>query len=261
MFANSTPGILVVSFGTTHTETCNKTIVAIENEIEKHFPSFAVYRAWTSKKVREIVNKRDNLEVLSISEALKQMHRDGIRKVFIQPTHMLDGIENSIMKEEIERVRNLFEHVAVGEPLLSTPRDIETISKIILDEWNLDDNEVLVYVGHGSNHNANEAYQLINQRLYALGSSKHIIGTMQPAESIHSVLEQLKKFVDCKIVLAPFMIVSGSHAINELAGDRDDSWKYIFEKEGYHVECILKGLGEFPQVRSMFIEHLKKIIY
>ena len=43
-----------------------------------------------------------------------------------------------------------------------------------------------------------------------------------------------------------------------MAGDDDDSWKSIFEAEGYEVECVLEGLGQLPAVCSLFVEHTRE---
>jgi hypothetical protein len=61
-----------------------------------------------------------------------------------------------------------------------------------------------------------------------------------------------------KVVLEPLMIVAGDHANNDMAGDEEDSWKSTFEAEGYEVECILRGLGELPAIREIFVEHAKE---
>ena len=41
-------GILVVSFGTSHLDTMEKTIQALEDDIAEAFPEYRVYRAFTS---------------------------------------------------------------------------------------------------------------------------------------------------------------------------------------------------------------------
>ena len=41
----------------------------------------------------------------------------------------------------------------------------------------------------------------------------------------------------------------------ELAGEEEDSWKSAFEKAGYQVECVLKGLGELEAIQQIFVEH------
>ncbi len=56
------------------------------------------------------------------------------------------------------------------------------------------------------------------------------------------------------------MIVAGDHANNDMAGDEDDSWKSVFEKAGFEVECVLKGLGQYPGIQKMFVDHVAKTI-
>lgn len=56
------------------------------------------------------------------------------------------------------------------------------------------------------------------------------------------------------------MVVAGDHANNDMAGDEEDSWKSIFEAEGYEVQCLLRGLGENEAIRQLYIEHAQKAI-
>ena len=63
-----------------------------------------------------------------------------------------------------------------------------------------------------------------------------------------------------KVVLEPLMIVAGDHANNDMAGDEDGSWKTEFEKEGYEVTCILRGLGELEPIQKLFTEHAQAAI-
>lgn len=44
-----------------------------------------------------------------------------------------------------------------------------------------------------------------------------------------------------------------------MASNEPDSWYSQFKAEGYNVEPVLKGLGEYPGIRKLFIEHLKAI--
>lgn len=55
-----------------------------------------------------ILKKRDNLYIPNVVEAMEQMKADGITDVVVQPTHILDGIENNIMKEEALSFRTAF---------------------------------------------------------------------------------------------------------------------------------------------------------
>jgi sirohydrochlorin cobaltochelatase len=51
------------------------------------------------------------------------------------------------------------------------------------------------------------------------------------------------------------MIVAGDHANNDMAGDEEDSWKSILQEEGYTVQPVLRGLGQYPGIQAMFVRH------
>ena len=95
--------ILVVSFGTSFLDTCKKTIDVIEQRIGEHFSDYKIYRAWTSKMIMAKLLERDNIRINNVTEAMEQMITDGITEVIVQPTHVINGIENDLMKEMLLR--------------------------------------------------------------------------------------------------------------------------------------------------------------
>lgn len=46
------------------------------------------------------LKKRDGLTIHTVKEALEQMLLDGITDVIVQPTHVINGIENDQMKAD-----------------------------------------------------------------------------------------------------------------------------------------------------------------
>ena len=56
------------------------------------------------------------------------------------------------------------------------------------------------------------------------------------------------------------MIVAGDHANNDMAGDDPDSWKSVFEAEGYEVECVVEGLGQLPMIRMLIADHAAEAV-
>ena len=86
-------GLLVISFGTSYQDTCEKTIAALEKDLAAAFPDRAFYRAWTSSFIRKKLKERDGIAIFSPEEAFAKMKEDGIKDVLVQPTHMLAGGE------------------------------------------------------------------------------------------------------------------------------------------------------------------------
>ena len=42
--------------------------------------------------------------------------------------------------------------------------------------------------------------------------------------------------------------------------DEDGSWKTEFEKAGYEVTCLVRGLGELPEIQQLYVEHAQAAI-
>ena len=99
----------------------------------------------------------------------------------------------------------------------------------------------------------------LDQRLKELGYPQVFMGTVEAEPSLDTLLEKIQTLHVKRVILAPFMVVAGDHAINDMSGDEEDSWKSTFEKAGYEVECILKGLGEYPAVRQIYVKHALEV--
>lgn len=257
---NRKRAILVVSFGTSYVETRKKTIEQIEADIQAAYPQYPVYRAWTSGMIRRKLLARDGLKIMDVREAMEQMKADGVCEVIVQPTHMLNGIENDLMTENVMAYREQFEKIVIGAPLLTSQEDYTCIIRAVAEELKPSSGEVLVLMGHGTPHFSNSAYAALDYQFKDMGYPNIFMGTVEAYPSMESLLKMIRPLEPKRIVLAPFMIVAGDHANNDLSGEDEDSWKSQFEAAGFEVTCILKGLGEYENVRRLILEHVKAAV-
>lgn len=255
---NASKAILVVSFGTSVNETRILTIDAIEDTIRAACPEYQVYRAWTSKIICAKLLKRDHVKIDSVTEALIRMKADGIREVIIQPTHVINGLENEQMKTDALEFSSEFDLIRFGTPLLTTDEDSDAVINAVAEEFSsLSEREMLVLMGHGTTHYANSIYAALDYRFKDRGHLNIFLGTVEAYPAIDTLLRIARQKKPEKIILAPFMIVAGDHALNDMSGDEETSWRSRFEAAGYPVECILKGLGQYPAIGRMFVNHIK----
>ena len=141
----SPKAILVVSFGTSYEASRKATIEKIEQDIADAFPDYRIYHAWTSKFIISVLKKRDGISIPTVCEAIEQMIHDGIRTLIVQPTHILDGIENNVMKEAVLSHKDSFDQIAFGAPLLATPDDeTHAIAAVTSEFKNLKKTDALV---------------------------------------------------------------------------------------------------------------------
>ncbi|MDR0589804.1 MAG: sirohydrochlorin cobaltochelatase [Spirochaetaceae bacterium] len=256
------PVLLVVSFGTSYNESRVNTIEAIEKTLAAAYPDYEQRRAFTSQIIIDKLKKRDGLKIDNVTAAMKRLRSDGVKQVVVQPTHVMSGHEYDDVIAEIKPFEKYFDRIQYSLPLLISDQDYTDIVTIITDETKqyADDNTAVVFMGHGTEHEANATYAKLNRQLQARGFSRYLIGTVEAEPTLEDVIAETRKLNVKRVVLLPLMIVAGDHANNDMAGDEEDSWKTVFESYGYEVVPVLRGLGEYPGVRDMFVRHVRSAI-
>lgn len=256
------PVILVVSFGTSYDDNRDLSIGAVEADIAAAFPEYEVRRAFTAQTVIDILGDRNDLDIDNVTEAMDRLVADGVTKVVIQPTHVMNGAEYHDVMAEIAPYADQFEVMAIGAPLLTTYEDYEAVIEALLaDNENAGSADTaLVYMGHGTHHFANATYSQLEAMMHAEGYENAFVGTVEGFPTLEVVQSQVTAYGAKKIVLMPLMVVAGDHASNDMAGDEEDSWKVILTGAGFEVECVLEGLGQNADIRAIYIDHIKAAI-
>lgn len=247
-------GILVVSFGTTYKEAEKGSIDSLEEAVRERFCPCPVYRAYTSNVVRRILAKRGE-NVPDIKTALLEMKENGIKKVFILPTLLIYGEEFEKIKSVAELYQGDFEKIVVAAPLLKDTEDMKEIAHILHKEHPVQEGGCLVFMGHGTRHYTNMVYPAMEYICHEQGMKHIFIGTIEAYPELDVVIQKVKEAGMKKVTLIPFMFVAGDHAINDMAGE-EDSWKAAFEKEGFLVKTVVKGLGEYQSIREVYMSHI-----
>jgi len=251
--------ILVVSFGTSYSSSREKTIGAIEKAIEEAYPAYEVRRAFTSQTIISKLFK-DNIYIDNVQQAMERLVADGFGTVICQPTHIVNGSEYDEMVEQIMPFKPNFEHLEFGTPLLTSSQDYQDVAKAIKKELNIDAKDALVLMGHGTQHYSNSAYAALDYAFKDDNQNNVFVGTVEAYPSIKSVIKQVKGYRPRKVYLAPFMITAGDHANNDMIGSDENSWESMLKQEGFEVEPILTGLGEYKSIREIYIKHVDEAI-
>lgn len=249
--------ILAVSFGTSYPDTLRKTIAATEQALAEAFPDWEVRRAFTSGMIIRKLKERDGVEIENVHQAMHRLEEEGYTHVAVQSTHVMHGEEYEKMLSQLEPYRMRMK-ISVGMPLLHSEEDYLSVAKALLN-WlpTLDADEALVLMGHGTTHFANSAYAQMEHMLQA-HCDRVYLATVEGYPTLDSVERQLAKRPEIRrLMLAPFMLVAGDHARNDMSGD-EDSWAEQLKQAGYTVRCILQGLGECSAIRELFVEHCRQ---
>ncbi|MDE5557829.1 MAG: sirohydrochlorin cobaltochelatase [Ruminococcus sp.] len=254
--------LLVVSFGTSFNDSRRLTIGAIEDALDKAFPDYSVRRGFTANIIIDHVQRRDGILIDDVKASLDRAVENEVKTLVVQPTHLMNGLEYNDIVDEVAQYSDAFEKVVFGEPLLTSDEDFKRVEQAIVD-WTAeydDGKTAICFMGHGTEAESNEIYQKMQDLLTADGYENYFIGTVEAEPSLDTILEMVKAGEYEKVVLEPLMVVCGDHANNDMAGGEADSWKSVFESAGYEVECILRGLGENPDIRQIYVDHAQTAI-
>ena len=157
--------------------------------------------------------------------------------------------------------------MTLGTPLMywmgqegQTDEVIQTIKAVQSQFPKVGKEDAVLIMAHGTPDPANAYYSVIQDRIHTLGMKNVFIYTVEGTPNLEQVIPQLKLHGIKHVTLMPFMMVAGDHANNDMAGDEDGSWKTEFEKAGYDVTCLVRGLGELEPIQQLFVEHAQAAI-
>lgn len=285
--------IILASFGTT-VPSAIESIVNIQQKIQAAFPGVPVKITFTSNIIRSVWRERqadakkwldqgvpeEILYVKNIVYTFGELLEAGYRDIIVQPTHIFFMEEAHDLTQYVNAMRSIqtikdkwkpFGKIALGRPALGTvgPRydyreDLKKALSTLSDDVELARKEkaALVYMGHGNDHWPSGIYaeaEKMMREMYPQVTT--YIGCVEGSPDIDDVAESLSqaksKSKPRKVVLKPFMIVAGDHALNDMAGDDEESWKSALTAKKYQVISVLKGLGSNDGFAGVFVNHIR----
>ena len=258
--ASSDKEILVVSFGTSYSNSRHVTIGAIEDAIREAYPDYQVRRAFTAQIIIDKLKKEENIEIDNVKQALDRAVANGVKTLVVQPTHLMNGLEYNDLKKELDKYKDKFDKIALGKPLLTSDEDFKQVIAAITNDTKeyLDGETAICFMGHGTEADSNKVYATLQEKLKAAGYNDYFVGTVEAKPSVDDLIAQVKESGKYKrVILQPLMVVAGDHANNDMAGDGEDSWVSKFKAAGFEVKPVLRGLGQNYEIQKIYLEHLK----
>ena len=279
-------GIVLAPYGTLFPPAL-ATYDQIKRAYELEFPGLPIRLAFTSRLMRKRLLEKEGISVQSLLSALAELHDLGIESVVVQSLQIVPGGEFHQVAALVQGLkdsrRQAFSRLETGLPLLSDLPDCRRISSLLPSFWsggasnaNAADGitdekpprefslwdperEAVLLVGHGTGHPADALYSLMAQIL----KREHrnvFLGTIEGFSGLEDLLPELKGCGAKVVRLLPFLLVAGGHAENDIAGQSPESWKSTLEREGFEVAADLRGLGESPEIVSLFLEHTRNAL-
>jgi len=91
---------------------------ALRKTLQAAYPDWSVRRAFAAQIIINHVQARDDEKIDNVDQALERAVSNGVKKLIIQPTHLMHGAEYDELKEAVDSYKDKFESVTIAEPLL-----------------------------------------------------------------------------------------------------------------------------------------------
>ncbi len=284
------PAIVLAAFGTTEVSAVDS-ILNIKRRVQAAFPNYDVHLAFTSNIIRGIWRERaadaefqrDNpgipAEVYCVRSAMATLgllQDIGRRPILVQSLHVTDGEEYTDLENLVKAMANYdtmkprlkpFPWIGLGQPALGledgSEANLNRAAVAIEPLWREAQAKgaALVLMAHGNEHLNQNVFAKLETILRQKYGSTIFIGTVEAEPLGDDVVRAVQATANApkKVLLAPLMVVAGDHAVNDMAGEDDDSWLNLFQAAGYEVDTHLVGLGSNNAWADIYVEHLKAL--
>lgn len=246
--------VLVVSFGTSYTDSLEDCIESTERRIHSSFAGWDLRRAFTSEFVISKLAKRDNLAINNVRAALQSLADEKYSHVVVQPLHIIPGFEYHKVVREVDEFqeKSLFASLALGAPLLFAPFDYEGVIRALEEDvGELDDDEAVLFMGHGTDHFSNACYHCLQTTMDDMGLNFFVSNVMN-TPALDQVAKKMERCSVRRVRLMPLMLVASDHVRKDMIGP--DSWESYLDARGFQVRAVPRGLGQNKGIQELFVK-------
>lgn len=259
--------ILVMTFGTTYTDTRAKTIDAVEKAIQQAHPDIPVFEAYTSHIIIDRVKAKEGIQKLTPEEAFEKLKAEGYTRVAVVSLDVIPGMEYLYDSIVTKQYAQDFKEISLATPLMyfqgteGEPDQVVDFLNALSTQFPKNGPEdAVLLMAHGTPHPANAYYSVIQDRIHELGLNNVYVYSVEGRPNLDDVIPHLKRKGIKHVTLMPIMMVAGDHANNDMAGSEPDSHKSILEAEGLTVDTYLHGLGENAAIRDIYVDRANEAV-
>lgn len=249
--------ILLAAYGasTTHAKA---RLGKFEEKCRCRFPGIPIRWAYTSTAIRDrIARQRQKSD--SIPKALMRLYYEKYEAVAIQPLQTIPGREYEEVCQQAAAIQEQVPiKIALGEPLLMPGDNIGLVADALLADLPRERTSCqdIVFMGHGARHPAGILYYNLAES-FRNKDPRVFVGTMNGVNQLEELMPLLTSE---RVYLLPLLANIGIHAVRDMGGAHEASWRSRINAQGHTCEVVLRGLAEMEHTSLFWLDNLAKAL-
>ncbi len=277
--------LILVAFGTADINALRGICNIFEVIKERHYNTFLSFTAnYVRKNLKDLYEKEKNqinreipnevFEAKGLIHILGECFDSDFYDLRIQPLFIFHGKEYEGIKSTVEQISQIKDkdsfrrRIILGRPLLGTNlskkyyrEDLMEVVEALGDDVYLakSKNACLVYVGHGNDNYASSSYAEMEYYMRKRYGDMIFFGNIKGFPFAEDLPKRIKEKNFSRIILRPFMLVAGGHAVKDIFGEKE-SIKALLKEEGLDIYEINRGLAEENKIINIFIKRIEELL-
>lgn len=258
-------GILIVAFGLGSTN-AEQTFHAFCKLAEQEFAPLHLRHAFTSETGRtRLAHKGKKSD--SVIKAFEKMIFEKYTHIYVQSLHLIPGIEYHNLIRSAKDIMNKHSvSIRIASPLFYEEKFFNLSVEALKKNLSLltSSHEAIIYMGHGTKKTREPQADALYLKLAHVLQEKDkrlFLACMKGSITLKELIPQLKEQDIHKVHLFPLLSLIGRHAIDDMAGDDEKSWKSQLEKAGFSCQATCLSLLQADDFISFWIRSLKELIH
>ena len=186
--------------------------------------------------------------VVSLSDALEELRRGGVRRVLVATTHVADGRLQRDAADAVRAAAPGFDELRLAPPLLGSEKDHAAVAAALDDALPLAPGRVVALAGHRGPECA-ATFARLEDALRTRGRSDVLVAAPDLLRS------RLCERPERSVLLVPLLMALGHHARHDVLGDLSAR----LAADGLAVTPWPHSLAELSAVRALVIDHVCKL--
>jgi|GEM_PF-2615396 len=247
--------VLIVCRGAVDKDIRRKTIEELHLSVSERFEETSVVSVVSDAEVRRKIKSAHGETMDSVKVAMMKLQADGVTHLTVLCPSFVSDESYRTVSRDVTELSGVFTEVRVARPILDTEEDVGLVSRAAENVFKAEtggDALILVADGDEGDEDTDKLVDKLEADLRDRIGRRCYIVTHKGKKKLFFALKDMMDddITEGRVVVAPFEFMTD---------DESEEYDDIIDRliyEGYDVDSIYKGLGEYEDFQRLYLRKM-----